>query len=312
MRGAGELVVEVLGVRFRLSVVGPDAAFDAVARAWSRCVVPTDAPVDASSPRAVAVEGHLELVVREPSGGDVPGGVPHYVPDGVPRAGHDRIEASDVPGLLYLLSSTLTLRGLEARAGTAWLLHACGLALPDGRVLAFAAPSGGGKTTLAAVLGREFGYVSDESVAIELDGRVTAFPKPVSTVRAGGGAKAQSGPDELGLRGLPAAGSAGLRLGGLFLLDRRDDAPEHAEIEDVPLLHGLADLVPQTSYLSALDRPLQRIAGLAEGVGGVRRIRYRDAGSVLPALRAAVAGTEAAGAAAAGTAVPGTAEAVAR
>ena len=48
-------------------------------------------------------------------------------------------------------------------------------------------------------------------------------------------------------------------------------------METLSTLDGLVALVPQTSHLTDLSRPLRRLAELCESVGGVHRIHYREA-----------------------------------
>ncbi len=64
--------------------------------------------------------------------------------------------------------------------GEALMLHASAVALDDGRVIGFVGPSGRGKTTASQALGRTYGYVTDETLAIRADGSVVAYPKPLS------------------------------------------------------------------------------------------------------------------------------------
>ena len=74
------------------------------------------------------------------------------------------------------LSIDVTLAALAQRAGELLLLHAAGLAAPDGGgVVVLVGPSGRGKTTAARVLGRHFRYVSDESIGIDTDGTVLPY-----------------------------------------------------------------------------------------------------------------------------------------
>lgn len=49
------------------------------------------------------------------------------------------------------------------------------------RIVAFPAESGGGKTTLtAALVARDFSYLSDEALILGEDGTVTPYPKPLA------------------------------------------------------------------------------------------------------------------------------------
>ena len=77
----------------------------------------------------------------------------------------------------------------------------------DGGTVALVAASGTGKTTAGRVLGRRLGYVSDETIAVEHDLTVRAYPKPLSIVvnPATPRVKHERSPDDLGL--LRAAGA---------------------------------------------------------------------------------------------------------
>ncbi|GAA5035522.1 hypothetical protein GCM10025738_21450 [Microbacterium fluvii] len=197
--------------------------------------------------------------------------------------------SDDLAGTLDALSQRVTLAAIGARRGGPWMLHAAGLALPDGRVVALVGPSGRGKTTAARVLGRAYGYVSDETVAIEPDGVVRPYRKPLSIIESQGAPKAQRSPSSLGLLPLP---EVELRLAAVVLLDRRDDGPEEPQIEPVDFGDALEELVEQSSYLPDLPAPLQTMAALAAAVGGVQRVTYREAESLVGVLeRVAVPGS---------------------
>ncbi|MFC8682652.1 PqqD family peptide modification chaperone [Microbacterium ureisolvens] len=214
----------------------------------------------------------------------------------VEEAWHDaRVDAADAgavdidvvvgPGggirhLLASLSQRVTLAAIEAQRGRMWMLHAAGLALPDGRVVALVGPSGRGKTTAARVLGEVFGYVSDETVAIDSHGRVHPYRKPLSLVEPGEPEKGQRSPSSLGLKELP---DAALLLAAIVLLDRRDDV-EGAVVSDVDLGDALEELVAQSSYLVDLPTPLRTIAAHVASVGGIRRVTYTDAATLMTLL----------------------------
>lgn len=193
----------------------------------------------------------------------------------------------DDAAMLADLSQRVTLAAIDARRGEVWMLHAAGLALDDGRVVALVGPSGRGKTTAAMTLGRAFGYVSDETVAIDADGRVWPYRKPLSVIDNPDEPKHQRTPSDAGMRALP---DAPLRLAAVVLLDRQADAPGVPVVEEVDLGDALADLVEQTSYLPSLEAPLQLLAGHLARVGGVQRVVYREAATlvdVLPGLAVA-------------------------
>ncbi|WP_446666169.1 hypothetical protein [Flexivirga sp. B27] len=189
----------------------------------------------------------------------------------------------------YGLASALTLAGITQAAGTRLMLHAAGVADPGtGRVAVLVAASGTGKTTAARRLCTAgFGYVTDETVSIGTDDDVLAYPKPLSVVIAGDSPhhKSQHGPDELGLPPCPADPRAAL----FVLLDRDGDDPGATpSLDRVPLLDGLISLIPQTSALPAMPRPLQTLAGAVRRAGGVWRLRYHDVEDATDLLRDAV------------------------
>jgi hypothetical protein len=169
------------------------------------------------------------------------------------------------------LATRLTLAGLGHLAGTAFLFHAAGLALDDGRVLAFVGPSGRGKTTIASRLGTTLGYVSDETVAFRRDLSVIPYPKPLS-IGSRPGSKQMHAPAALGLKPAPDE----LRLAALVLLDR-DPTASASRVEAVPLDEALGELVPQMSSLAAMPDPLSNLANVIAETGGVRRLVYAGA-----------------------------------
>ncbi len=234
------LVIDALGVRVGIVCDGLDAD--------SRAAV-EEAWTDAAAP------GDADLEVVAGAGGSI-------------------------RSLLSSLSQRVTLAAIEAQRGRMWMLHAAGVALPDGRVVALIGPSGRGKTTASRVLGEEFGYVSDETVAVDSSGRVHAFRKPLSIIEPGQPEKAQRSPSALGLGSLP---SATLRLAGIVLLDRREGVAG-AVVSDVDLGDALDELVAQSSYLTNLPAPLRTIAAHVASVGGVRRVSYTDAAALVSVL----------------------------
>lgn len=177
------------------------------------------------------------------------------------------------------LTSLATLRAIESRRGELLMFHAAGVADDGGRVAAFVGPSGHGKTTLSSHLGQRYGYVSDETIAIDSDYRVYPYRKPLSVVREGK-PKQQVSPAEAGLRELP---QAPLRLVSLALFER-DEALTQTTIEPVDFAEAIVELVPQISYLPDVPNPLQTMATLADQVGGFVRIRYSEASSVVDVL----------------------------
>lgn len=180
--------------------------------------------------------------------------------------------------MLSALSTDVTLAALEARAGELLILHAAGLATADGHVVALVGASGRGKTTASRVLGREFGYVSDESVGIAADGAVLPYRKPLSLIENDHITKVQRSASELGLRPLP---EAPLRLAALVLLERRDDV-NPPTLDRVDVAEGIVGLAQQASYLGRMQSPLHTLAAHIEAVAGVHRLTYSDASSLRP------------------------------
>lgn len=205
------------------------------------------------------------------------------------------------------LTSTITLAAIELLAGQRMMFHACGLADPmSGATVAFIAPSGTGKTTVARTLGTGLGYVSDETIAVGADLGILSYPKPLSVKQAEPGSpKLQQGPDHHVLGVTPPAPV----LAAITILSRtpRDaDAPvdavsasasASASVEEVPLAQAIVELTPQLSALARLDRGLVQLCTMVQACGGVKRIRYSEAASIAPLLpqlvRPVAAGTPA-------------------
>ncbi len=241
------MVVDVFGSRIRIECA--DDAEPRLRTQWSRCVV--DSPVE----------------------DETDGTVQHH--DGDP---------TDVD---YPLSSAVTLAAITAQRGRTLMLHACGVADPrTGTVAALIAASGTGKTTAARTLSAAgLGYVSDETVAIDPDsGSIRAYPKPLSRVvdPALPYRKEQLSPDELGLAPLPQ-----LPLSrGPFVLLRRD--PERSEapvLEEIDLLDGILEIIPQTSALPSMPQPLALLADTIGAGGGPYVLRYAEIAECVDLVR---------------------------
>lgn len=181
----------------------------------------------------------------------------------------------DIDLFLEALSGAVTLEALGHERGSALLLHAGGIALADGRVLVFIGASGRGKTTLSRALGREYGYVSDESIAIGDDLSVYPYRKPLSVVRADL-PKEQVSPRSAGLRDLPPGP---LTLAALVLIER-DEAVSTPVVEHLHFADAVTALVAQASYLSDLPGTVITLAQLCDRAGGIRRVRYAEAADV--------------------------------
>lgn len=251
------LTIAALGDIVRIDLTRlTDADAHAVEDAWR------DASVPPSPPESSATEGADAGIRDEP---------PTVVAlDGVSRE-----------AMLSDLSQRVTLAAIERARGRLWMLHAAGVALEDGRVVAFIGPSGRGKTTASCTLGRHHGYVSDETVAIAPDGAVLPYRKPLSVIEDPAAPKAQRAPSDLGLLPLP---DVPLRLAAIVLLDRDPEGPDEPVIATVDLGDALAELVAQTSYLPALAEPLRTVAAHADAVGGILRVTYREAQALVPVV----------------------------
>ncbi|WP_344292794.1 ABC transporter ATP-binding protein [Agromyces neolithicus] len=188
------------------------------------------------------------------------------------------VRADSPEGLAQRITSEITIRAIGGLRGEALMLHASAVALDDGRVVGFVGPSGRGKTTAVQALGRAYGYVTDETLAVRVDGSVVAYPKPLS-IRKRPGVKATEPASTLGLRTAP---THDLRLAALVLLDRRPGVDDPF-VESVPIIEALSALAPQTSHLSALEHPLRTLLDTILTTGGVRRVVYAEASS-LPSL----------------------------
>lgn len=182
----------------------------------------------------------------------------------------------------YALASRLTLVALEQLAGQRLMLHAAGLADADGHVLVLVGPSGTGKTTAAHALATSgWGYVTDETVAIDGAGRVLPYPKPLSIVDpAESHGKTNHGPDALGLGATPLD----LRAGAVVVLERERQTDSQPTLDPLPLLDAILELAGQSSYLIRLESPLQGLCRLVDQVGGAHRLTYGEIEDTLPLL----------------------------
>lgn len=180
----------------------------------------------------------------------------------------------DLRDLLQVLTQRVTESAVDARAGRCLMLHAACLADPaSGAAVTFVAPGGTGKTTLVRTLGPGRWYVTDETTVVLDDHTVVPYPKPLSIRRAAGSPlKDETAPSDLGLQ----APRGRTHLAALCLLERDDHHDGRPLVENLSTLDAVVALVPQTSHLVDLPRPLRHLAELAESLGGVRRIRYRE------------------------------------
>jgi len=270
--GSEPLRIRIIETDLELRCTGGLAADAraAIEEAWAWCLsTPTDTPADIV----------LEAWCQDHA--------PREAVDAAWRRG--AVAGTSVTELMHFLSSVATTSAITAQAGKLLMLHGCAVAMPDGQVVAFVGPSGMGKTTVASTLAQQFGYVTDETVAVRFDGEVVAYPKPLSlVVRELHDAKRQVSPVSAGL--LPAPGE--LRLAAVVLLDRRQDGPEVPLITQVDLLEGLAELAAQVSFLAHIAQPLHTFSEVIERVGGITRVTYREAATLATVMPTLLGATE--------------------
>jgi hypothetical protein len=177
------------------------------------------------------------------------------------------------------LTQAITRRLIDNRRGKLLMLHAGAVSHPlTGASVAYVAPGGTGKTTLTTLLGQTHGYLTDETVGVDpVSGAIHPYPKPLSLrTREGGFPKRERGPDELGLmRTHPTPW-----LAALVLLRRTADAREPRWTR-LDLFDAVMAVVPETSSLSAIDRPLRVLQDLHRRLGGFWLVEYAEAADLV-------------------------------
>lgn len=192
------------------------------------------------------------------------------------------VRVRDPETVAYDLSREMTRRGIARLRGRHLLLHGAALSDDAGRALVLVAPSGGGKSTATLVLGRSFGYVTDESVVVTEDLLVAPYPKPPSLVIDPGdrSRKHEPPPDDLGLGATPSRPwlTCTLTL-------RREPGTGEPTVEPVDLLDQLVAMIPETSSLWLLPDGLDRLARVATAGGGPHELRYAEISDCAALLR---------------------------
>jgi hypothetical protein len=247
------VLVDAFGSRWVLDVRGDNDLTAMVEHLWARARIDGPGTEDA--------EGAQRFPIARREDGAVE----------VDQAVH-RVDDEDLP---YVVSRALTLASIRRRTGECLMLHAAGLATPDGSTVALVAASGTGKTTAARTLGHRLGYVSDETVAVEHDLRVRAYPKPLSVVTdpRRPSTKHERSPDDLGLARAPDR----LRLAATVVIERDPDL-DAPVLEPIGLVDAAALTLPQTSAVARLDRPLDRLARVLTAGHGPWHLRYAEVG----------------------------------
>ena len=252
--------LHALGARIRVDLRGAAPVLvEEFHRVWRRCLAPSS---------GAQVLGELDAGTVS-----LAGEVAHVAP-----------EASRDVAAGALTRSTQRITGalITAQAGRLLMLHAGALCHPDtGASFVYVAPGGTGKTTLSRALGREFAYLTDETVGITEDRRILPYPKPLTLRRPSGGrAKVEHAPDDLGL----LEPRADPWVAGVVLI-RRDPSMVGVSVEPLDLADALLLLAPEASSLARLERPLHRIAELGQATEGFRLVRYAEAADLAELVR---------------------------
>lgn len=241
------LRLSALGVAFDLELCAsaPAPYRAAIDHAWSRCL---DAGEAAAGTRVIE-----PLIAPTPA--------------------DDSDEA--IRAAMQRLSQQVTRHLIAAQTGRLLMLHAAALCDPaTGASLVFVAPGGTGKTTLARRLGRHHGYLTDETVGIDPEtGHIHPYPKPLSIIAGEGRRKVETSPDDLGLLSPPPSSI----LARLVLLRREPERPAPPRLEDLSVPDAVMALLPETSAITRLARPLHLLADLLERTHGALRLTYREA-----------------------------------
>lgn len=267
-----------MGAPVRVEVLGERSAevLGVVRHAWSRCI---GLPV---SPWFAGMEPHVVRVqLLRANEHEINASLVHTAAlGGTPRAFAEpsHLARHQIDSLLLALSKEMTMIGLAANRGRLLMLHAAALVAPGKHAIVLVAGSGTGKTTLAALLGRRWGYLSDETAAIDADGCLVPYPKPLSVTRPAMNLKLETSPDDLALAIPPERP----RVGGLLLLDRVAQGP--AVVEPVPTAHAVMALAGQSSGLIELKSPLRRLAELWDGPIVTGKLRYAESADAVKVL----------------------------
>ncbi len=258
------IVLHGLGTSTEVTLLGTrvDELSDVVRAAWSRCLAPEGIGGHASDPLSAVLLSEGEHVADAPYAG-------------TPIHGHD------TGALLQTMTQQVTYAKISAQAGRLLMLHAGAVAAPSGAAVGFVARGGTGKTTLVRRLANRYGYLTDETVAVDAAGRLYPYPKPLSIrTTADSLTKRETSPDELRLAAAPAEP----RLTRLVLLARSDDHEGPVRIEELSAFAAIAAMTPETSSLGRLPRPLHWFSDLLGQMDPPVRVHYREVDTLLETI----------------------------
>lgn len=255
---------------------GPEADEALVARlhhCWARCLAPTPGHARPYRRGTLLIDDADSYVPGAPVRVRLSAGT-----GGPPRTtGLVPVVRGDEPHALQQVTQQVTRALILSRRGELLMLHASGITDPaTGRSMVFVAPGGTGKTTLARALGRRWGYLSDETIAMDADGRIWPYPKPLS-IRGEQAYKVETSPDDLGLQ--PADTPAHLHR---LVLLRRQAGVADPQVEDLSVVDAIQALAPESSSLGALHRGLHVLADVLEATGGAQRWTYGEHAGLVP------------------------------
>lgn len=252
------LTIEGLGTCVRVVPSGEHAQrlLMMLLRAWSRCWVPSTCV----GPPPVRVSLTPEQTTD------------HAAPS------ESLAVEGNIPAIMERTTQRITAALIGQQAGQLMMFHAGAVCDPHtGRTIAYVAPSRTGKTTLTLELGKRFGYLTDETVAVDESLRVYPYPKPLSVRGPSGTPRREISPDELGL--LPAHPDP--RLHRLVVLDRDERHAGPPTIEELGFFDAVVQLAPQMSSLGALPRGLHRLKAMMEKLGPTLVLHYRESESII-------------------------------
>lgn len=273
--------------RFQTSVPGSSGVLGGRGRSLALRGLGVDVVLEVSGDRAKELEGRLRAVWSRCLAGD-PSGPPQLVarlldedsanPESLNRMDSE-LASRNLLLLLERISQIVTLELIKLRAGEVLMFHAGAVSHPvTGRSLVYVAESRTGKTTLSQVLGSAYGYLTDETVAVDEELRILPYPKPLSVRSVDLRERKETSPDELRL--VPAHSEP--RVERLVYLKRHPDADMEPRVQELDLFDAIELLTPQTSSLGIMDQGLHRLADLIERTGPVLQIDYSEAETLLP------------------------------